>query len=703
MHQIQLLIAIALVLVEAGIFAYLSETWTVPLLASSVAVLAWSSSWRIPLQESQRFVGALALSVPFTLQWAFSPYEPDHIRVFILYSLAHAGGQYGLALQAAYLWVKQPREVWNAAYPLCGVCVLMAAADVQTSNWQAQVFQVVVLIFTLLTAAYYSLERLPLGAVENRGSTSRWVISALTLGMTFLIAVSCNWLLERSWATIERIYTQLMLQGNHDGGAGFSRNARLGSISERPSASDRLPMLRIYAVDEPGYLRGAAFDHYRSGSWLNETTRKPVEPVVQPPAGIRVQGEQVLFPLPGIGVLAESNAPQRHWRTVEVWPVPALSDAVFSPLEADWLSIAQTKLDLDPHGIAYPEGVQHDSSYCSYAWRAPHEVDGPAAGISPTARLAYSSQFDAAVLLSVPDNLDPKIRDLAREIFAQCETDEEKVYAASRWFRKNYHYELGVKIPPGQDPLTYFLLRRPPAHCEYFATGTAVLLRLAGVPCRYVTGFVSTEYNFFGGYWLARNKDAHAWVEAWLPSRGWVTVESTPAAGIPQASHSVQPSHLWDDLLLRVQMLRAQLGAGTWAGFLRALRTILSLFFTTPHGWLILAGICVWGMILWRRHVRFTVRRKLDPISAEFHQLLGELDRRLERWEFRRPDWETLVQFAKRLSQHPDPAVQSAAFWYRDYCQIRYRSDSIPAEIQRLKKTLPDVLERLQGRGETVG
>lgn len=692
-------IAIGLILIEAGIFAYLSESWTVAIMAAVAAVLNWVTDRRVPLKPSQRFVAALGLAVPFTFQWAFAPYEPEHLRLFILYPLAHAGGQYGLALQASYLWVKQPHETWSAAFPLCGVCVLMAAADIQTTAWQSHVFQVAVLAFVLLTAAYFSCARIRLETASPNRSNGRLILLVATMGATFVIAVGSSLWLERSWATIERLYTEWMLRDSSDGGAGFSRQARLGNISNQPSPQDQLTALRVYSIEEPGYLRGAAYDRYDNGNWTGETSRTVTLRELEFPPDLPVAPDQPVYRLPATGIPQVAGVAGSPWHSIEVWPVAALGgDAIFTTLESEWLSVSQSELIIDANGIAYPDGVTPDSS--SRCFTRQQSTDVSAFGTSAVVHNPFSAEsppgLDPAALTSLPGNLDPRIRDLARTIFAECPTPELKVYEASRWFKKNYHYEIGMKVPSGQDPLTYFLLRRPAAHCEYFATGTVILLRLAGVPCRYVTGFVATEYNYFGGYWLARNKDAHAWVEAWLPGRGWVTVESTPSAGVPHSPGTMLPSHLWDDLLLRVQMLRTQLAAGTWRGIVRAVRTILAMLLTTPHGWLMLAGLLVWAVVLWRRHVHFVFRRKYDPISAEFHQLLGELDRRLERLDLSRPAWETLTQFAERLKQHPSPVVQAAAEWYEDYCAVRYRSDTIPVEIRRLRATLPDLVRQLK-------
>ena len=43
-----------------------------------------------------------------------------------------------------------------------------------------------------------------------------------------------------------------------------------------------------------------------------------------------------------------------------------------------------------------------------------------------------------------------------------------------------------------------------------------------------MTGFQSGVYNPISGSQLIRTSDAHSWVEAWLPDRGWVTFDPTP-------------------------------------------------------------------------------------------------------------------------------------------------------------------------------
>ena len=59
-------------------------------------------------------------------------------------------------------------------------------------------------------------------------------------------------------------------------------------------------------------------------------------------------------------------------------------------------------------------------------------------------------------------------------------------------------------------------------HCELFASAAVLLLRVRGVPARYVTGFRGGEWNAVGGYVAVRDDRAHAWAEAFIADRGWV-------------------------------------------------------------------------------------------------------------------------------------------------------------------------------------
>ena len=78
-----------------------------------------------------------------------------------------------------------------------------------------------------------------------------------------------------------------------------------------------------------------------------------------------------------------------------------------------------------------------------------------------------------------------------------------------------------------------FLFVNKSGHCEYFATGMVLLARAAGIPARFVAGYRVAEETPFG-YYVVRERNAHAWVEAWVPGKGWTSRDPTPESYLPQ-------------------------------------------------------------------------------------------------------------------------------------------------------------------------
>ncbi|MCV2365291.1 DUF3488 and transglutaminase-like domain-containing protein [Paucibacter sp. DJ1R-11] len=74
-----------------------------------------------------------------------------------------------------------------------------------------------------------------------------------------------------------------------------------------------------------------------------------------------------------------------------------------------------------------------------------------------------------------------------------------------------------------------FWLDRRLGFCEHFSAATVVVLRAMGVPARIITGFQGMDNQPQDGYWIVRNSNAHAWVEYWLPGRGWLRADPTAA------------------------------------------------------------------------------------------------------------------------------------------------------------------------------
>ena len=173
----------------------------------------------------------------------------------------------------------------------------------------------------------------------------------------------------------------------------------------------------------------------------------------------------------------------------------------------------------DSNSIRMPLGINGGISYIAHAYV---ESDGipeiEARPLSLAARQEY---------LELP-SLDPRIARLARDFSAGARTSEARARAIEQTLRRDYGYTLTLLSREVPDPLAYFLFERKKGHCEYFASAMAVMLRTIDIPARVVTGFQSGVYNPISGLQLIRTSDAHSWVEAWLPGRGWTTFDPTP-------------------------------------------------------------------------------------------------------------------------------------------------------------------------------
>ena len=84
------------------------------------------------------------------------------------------------------------------------------------------------------------------------------------------------------------------------------------------------------------------------------------------------------------------------------------------------------------------------------------------------------------------------------------------------------------RFPAGtEDFAIWFLQNAESGYCVHFATSATVLLRAAGIPARYVEGYMAKVYD--GKTTAVQGKMAHAWVEYFVSGVGWVVLDPTPS------------------------------------------------------------------------------------------------------------------------------------------------------------------------------
>lgn len=219
-----------------------------------------------------------------------------------------------------------------------------------------------------------------------------------------------------------------------------------------------------------------------------------------------------------------------------------------------------------------------------------------------------------------------------RESLPDDAAPHQVIEAMRAYLFTNYRY-----LPPGADggarDLAGLIEERRGAHCEVFASALVMMLRSQRIPARLVTGYRSTEWDEEGRVLTVRARHAHAWVEAWDPRAGWITVDPTPAGDGDFASASsgwTSRLRTWaSGLWVKVTGFndRARGAAVAW---LRALPGRLNRFILARPlgtiGFLLLLGAAAWAVRRRRRKrvhpavlaYRDCLRRfKLAPASGE--------------------------------------------------------------------------------------
>ena len=299
--------------------------------------------------------------------------------------------------------------------------------------------------------------------------------------------------------------------------------------------------------------------------------------------------------------------------------------------------------------------------------------------------------------LDVPEAAAPRARAWVRELRARHPGDGALIDALLTHFRRQPFYYSRQPPTIDGDPVDGFLFDTRTGYCEHYASAFAVLLRLAGIPARLVTGYQGGEPNPLDDYLIVRQSDAHAWVEAWLPGQGWTRFD--PTAVIPPERILETPERLRDRRgaadparQARSWLWRTLKQAGfawdmlnnrwnQWVlGYDRSRQTALfRRFGLDPTDWrelaALLGGLAAAGIALLLAGLWWQARRREDPDR----RLWQRFCRRLARHGLHPRPGETPRAFAMRAARHL-PTRAAAIHQITDrYLILRYARSDAPA------------------------
>jgi len=291
--------------------------------------------------------------------------------------------------------------------------------------------------------------------------------------------------------------------------SGFSEDVYLGGLGQVKLDSTVVMRVKVWGRGKHIlYWRGTAFDYFDGFSWHKTYIRKRV----------LLKNADGSFSVSRIGG-------NRKLIRQEFFLEPIDSSVIFTA----------PKTVLVEGNFPY---LLKDSANALYL---PHPSGVPVSyTVYSVAEDSYRSHLKPAqekIYLSMPAMAE-SIKKMSERITKGLSNPYEKILALQEFLKSNYKYDLHVRRDHRFSPMDDFLFNRKTGYCEHFATAMVLMLRSVGIPARLVTGFLQGQWNDFGKYYLIRQKDAHSWVEAYLPSEGWITVDPTPPA---QYEHSTPP------------------------------------------------------------------------------------------------------------------------------------------------------------------
>ncbi|MDE3167024.1 MAG: DUF3488 domain-containing protein, partial [Acidobacteriota bacterium] len=504
--------------------------------------------------------------------------------------------------------------------------------------------------------------------------------------------------------TAEAAFARLMAQRVYL--PGFSNQVTLGEIGEIKTSQRTVMHVKVYSAQPVGPLkwRGGVLDDFDGRRWSvsgpgMERMEVADDHVDLVPSGDRRPGRRVNY----------------H---VDLEPVD--TDVLFFAGTPETMDVRARQLyragdAVYRLGHPSPRGLRYD------AYSRLEDLPETAAAMYPAPVLGLEERQRA---LELP-RLDGRIARLAQEYAAGAATDLERARSVERHLRGDYGYTLRLPEKEAADPLADFLFRRRKGHCEYFASAMAVMLRTLGIPARLATGFQGGVYNPVTELWLVRASDAHSWVEAWIPGRGWTTFDPTPpdaaAAGGTLASGIAlwldAAETFWQEWVVTYDVVRQGSLAGRledgarrygvrWVDWMLSAGALWNGRIV-PWGrrfgvWLVgavVAGILGWAglqVLLRRVHWRKRVARvrRGEASGADATQLYRRMLRVLERQGYQKPGWFTPREFAGLL---PDSELGRTAKEFTEaYNALRFGGH---AESAGRLSALLEELERAPAGG----
>ena len=420
---------------------------------------------------------AAAAAIMAVIQWLPLSYLP--LLAAQVYS-AEGKVDIGALFMSRRAPVDGPRDAYDLCYPYFVIVALSAgAANARTPAFYAG---------TVLLGGWALWRARP-----ARGSVLAW---AMLLLLAAALGHAGHGALHELQAVVENKGGWLLFGSGEKPADANSSHTAIGRIG-RLQQSDEI-VLRVLpsaGAPPPALLRQAAFDHYNAAQWFASTADfRPLEAAAD---GWAVPATAAGASAASISVYLENGT--------GILPVPTGGTRI-GRLTAG--AVKRSRLGA--------VRVEDGPGFADYDVL----FDASAAADAPPGRID----------LDVPPAERAMLTRLAADLKLKPGRPREAGAVLARYFEQGFRYSLYQEAGKvGVRPLADFLLTTRSGHCEYFATAAVLLLRAAGIPARYATGYSVVEPGRLDGSFVVRQRHGHAWALVYEDG-AWRDLDVTPSS-----------------------------------------------------------------------------------------------------------------------------------------------------------------------------
>ena len=244
----------------------------------------------------------------------------------------------------------------------------------------------------------------------------------------------------------------------------------------------------------------------------------------------------------------------------------------------------------------------------------------------------------------IPIKERPILEATAQKLGFENKTEEEILKTIHAFFLSEFTYSLELKGKgKSRTPLENFLFTTKAGHCEFFATATVLLLRQAGIPARYATGFIAHEYSSREDRLVVRMRDAHAWAKVFVNGQ-WRNMDTTPPSFLNFDTKKIPTSRLQDLFsFFRFELSRLRHETGV------ILMETYGLWLTLPLGIILFLRLRRAGQIKRIPEPGRQGKKKKDKASGFYR-----IEEILSEKGFPRYPYETYTSWLKRIAPYLD-------------------------------------------------